>query len=1124
MSKGNDTMRNRDALLRTVHIFAATAIAALTAHAQQTTATAWQTHADAVRKMPGLLRFYSFKDAETAQLDLAGSLDAMMFKGAKDAVPATEPGRVAERSAVVLDSESFEAAALTFPTNAFTVSLWVRPIATGTKTGNADSVNGMIACSGSGYTDGWRIAIYDWKTRRPTIEIGREKGAFGLRANDGLSTGFWNHLAATWDGAAVRLYVNGMLSAEQRYEGTLVPPKASLKLGYAGFGVGSLKLAADELVVFDRALPPEQITDISLSGIPLPETTVKAVARAFLRSADDDDRAALDACIALFDDAQSVPAHLRGMAIERLAAASRNGAELPSRVLEKLPEFMELDADAQRQSALLLAEAYARENKTDAAADVFDHLLSFPDLLPNDTAEIRHRYARVLRQGSRFDAAREQYAKIAEDAQIVPHVRAIASLELAQTWRQENKLEEAAAAFLSAANTTNAPAHLTDEALASAAECSNVLANLPMRDPEASRRRLLPLPAPAITYFVAPKGSDRNPGTIEQPFATLERARDAIRAQRVNNSVLPPGGTTVYLRGGTYSVTNTFTLTEADSGNASAPIVYRAWRDERPVFDGGFRVNAFSKVRDPAILARLPQEAQGKVRVADVKAQGYTSFDAQKGYGYGINNQAMRELFQDGQPLQPARWPNAGFAMTGEVLDPTNRVFTFASDRLDRWALATDMMANGYWYHLWAVCAVPTAPDAAAGTLRLVDRPNYGLRAGQPFYVLNLLEEIDQPGEWFLDRANGLLYVWPTASGWFSASTFTLSRWDKPFIKADNVRDVAFVGLTLEYGQQHGIILNGCINAVVANCVIRRMGGTALTAPQSANLKVYGNLFHTLGHSGMHVTGGNRKNLTSGQVSIENNEVHHFGRCSRTYNPAVLLEGCGARVAHNHFHHAPSSAMRIEGNDHLIEFNDVHHVVQESDDQGGIDMWGNPSYRGVVIRHNRWRDIGGGDHAPCGQAGIRFDDAISGMLVYGNLFERTSTGNFGGVQIHGGHNNIIDSNVFVDCNYGVSFSPWGMKRWNEYLNLDRIQKHLFTEVNIRTLPYSRRYPELAELGKKADINSFWRNTFIGCNTSFYKKPAGTDEWDNRSLPAGTATAPHPFDAAGLYDDPMRAKE
>ncbi len=84
--------------------------------------------------------------------------------------------------------------------------------------------------------------------------------------------------------------------------------------------------------------------------------------------------------------------------------------------------------------------------------------------------------------------------------------------------------------------------------------------------------------------------------------------------------------------------------------------------------------------------------------------------------------------------------------------------------------------------------------------------------------------------------------------------------------------------------------------------------------------------------------------------------------------------------------------MRIEGNDHLIELNAIRHVVEESDDQGGIDMFGNPLYRGVVIRWNRWSDIGGGTES--GAAGVRLDDMISGVTIHGKIFERCGAVHF----------------------------------------------------------------------------------------------------------------------------------
>jgi len=189
--------------------------------------------------------------------------------------------------------------------------------------------------------------------------------------------------------------------------------------------------------------------------------------------------------------------------------------------------------------------------------------------------------------------------------------------------------------------------------------------------------------------------------------------------------------------------------------------------------------------------------------------------------------------------------------------------------------------------------------------------------------------------------------------------------------------------------------------------------------------------------------------------------------------------------------------MRIEGNDHLVEYNLGEFLVQESDDQGAIDMWSNASYRGCVMRYNHWRDVGGGD-IPCGQAGIRFDDAISGMVVYGNIFERTSHGHFGGVQIHGGQMNIIDNNVFIDCNHAVSFSPWSLERFNKYINEDTKSK-LYLDVNIDLPPYSNRYPSLKALKDKSkhNINSIWRNIIAGSKTPWNHAPQGTDFLDNQ---------------------------
>jgi hypothetical protein len=165
-------------------------------------------------------------------------------------------------------------------------------------------------------------------------------------------------------------------------------------------------------------------------------------------------------------------------------------------------------------------------------------------------------------------------------------------------------------------------------------------------------------------------------------------------------------------------------------------------------------------------------------------------------------------------------------------------------------------------------------------------------------------------------------------------------------------------------------------------------------------------------------------------------------------------------------------------------------VVLESDDQGAVDMFGNPTYRGNVYRYNYWHHLGNwerkGEAPPTGQAGIRLDDAICGVLIQGNVFERCSAGalGFGGVQIHGGKDNVVEGNLFVDCSAAMSFSPWGEQRWRNYTG-----RALEASAIDRDL-YLQRYPALARLGDDHDVNTIRNNVALRCGRLLLRAPAG----------------------------------
>jgi len=358
-----------------------------------------------------------------------------------------------------------------------------------------------------------------------------------------------------------------------------------------------------------------------------------------------------------------------------------------------------------------------------------------------------------------------------------------------------------------------------------------------------------------------------------------------------------------------------------------------------------------------------------------------------------------------------------------------------------------------------------------------------------------------------------------------------------PFVELDGVAHVLFRGLAWDTGRDDGVRVKGGEQCVLAGCTVRNLAGDGVVIEGGKGHGLLGCDLYNMGRGGSILRGGDRKTLAASGHFVENCNIHHLSRIDHTYTPAVLANGVGIRIAHNLMHHIGSSAMRVEGNDHLVELNEIHNVVRESDDQGGVDVFGNPTYRGNVYRYNYFHDIGSG--RSCGQAGIRLDDAISGTLIYGNVFQRCAEAQFGGVQIHGGKDNLVDNNLFLDCKQAVSFSPWGAKRWAQFLTEDHGARVL-KEVDITRPPYSTRYPELAALRENPDANHIWRSLVVQCG-QFAVRDRGVNEFLDNHLtsdnPGFVSTAegglrvkqsavdsvglsfpPIPFDEIGLYRD------
>ena len=692
--------------------------------------------------------------------------------------------------------------------------------------------------------------------------------------------------------------------------------------------------------------------------------------------------------------------------------------------------------------------------------------------------------AAALAQG-RLDAAQDGFRAVAKEQSLPPFVRSLAWFGAAETALARKDSAGAIKAWQDLAADASLPRVHRDAARRRIVETERIRKGLPGRNPAAYREQLPTLPEPAAARHVAPGGSDAADGSALNPFRTLERARDAVRAlKKSHGGKLPKGGVRIVVHDGAYPVRRALRLSAEDSGTAEAPVVYQAQPGTTPVFSGGVRITAWKPISDPRLREKLDPSVRGQVVEAGLKTLGV------KDLGDATALRRSPELFCGGVPQTLARWPNEGFIKTGEVLGKEafkvwdsipgckDGKFRYVDDRPKRWTDEPDVRLYGYWFWDWYEEFQKVASiDPAARTFTLAaPYSQYGYRKDQRYFGVNLFCEIDRPGEWYLDRRSGVVYWLPPAHFDLSGSPTTLSVLAEPFVAMENVEHLILLGLAFEEGRGDGIHVRGGAECLVAGCTLRQLGGDGIVVEGGRRHGIFGCAMHTLGCGGARVNGGDRKTLTPGGHFVENCTVSDISRLKRTYTPAVLLDGCGNRVAHNRFERIPSSALRIEGNDQWIELNAIRRVVQESDDQGGLDIFGNPLYRGVVIRWNHWSDIRGGTH--CGAAGVRLDDMISGVAIYGNVFARCGAVQFGGVQIHGGKDNLVDGNVFLDCYAGISFSRWGEQRWLEATG------GFVPEASAP--PYSARYPELARIKADADVNFVSRNVFVRCGGVFLR--------------------------------------
>jgi hypothetical protein len=540
--------------------------------------------------------------------------------------------------------------------------------------------------------------------------------------------------------------------------------------------------------------------------------------------------------------------------------------------------------------------------------------------------------------------------------------------------------------------------------------------------------------AAPLEFYLAPGGADTNPGTKARPFATLAHARDAVRKAKAGAH----RPVNVVLRGGTYYMEQALVLGPEDSGTADCPVTYMAYPGEKPVLSGGRRITGWKR-------------GPGDLWVADIP-------DVKRGKWY------FRQLHVKGQRRVRARLPREGQYNIAGGADPAQRAFQYKPGEIDpKWRNLSDVevVLKQYW---GAARLRIEAVDEAAHVVRFTGDCWRPTSWSNGWYAENVYEGLAKPGDWYLDRKEGVLYYWPmpgearatvdavapVARCWlglvgdwkagklvehliFRGLTFEHSAWS-----LDDKLGFSYPQASIESAPERppwlsplahatqlepevpaGIWCTGARHIRFEDNEIAHTGAWGLRLAQGGckHNEVVGNRFHDIGAGAIRVGGPNNTfedAEETGRTAITDNR---FDECSKVYlgSPAIYIgQSSGNLVAHNEITGECEWAVSVgwtwsympPGNarDNIVEYNHCHDLGR-----GPLGMHGVLYFLGVqpgtVCRHNLIHDVAGSG------SGIVLDNGSSGMLIENNIVHHVDYDallfNFNDLG------NIVGNNVFA---------------------------------------------------------------------------------------------------------------
>ncbi len=573
--------------------------------------------------------------------------------------------------------------------------------------------------------------------------------------------------------------------------------------------------------------------------------------------------------------------------------------------------------------------------------------------------------------------------------------------------------------------------------------------------------------ASTVTYYVDPssKGGD---GSADKPFKAIEEARDAIRSLDKTGE----GGVNVILRNGEYKITSPITFTAEDSGTESFPISYIAENKLGAKLTGGFKLNYSDfKELSSAEKAKLNDTgAASKVQKLDLTKYGVDKSNVGALY---YDPKPLIGLYIDGVGQTVARYPNEGYLNTaGESSDPTHVLIADGDSvsRMKTWDKLSQVGVFGFPRYEWATHAsLITSFDEATGAVNFNLAAGYdGYVEGARYYFSNIYEELDTAGEYYIDTDTCTLYAYLPDGA--KNAELTMSLYNDKLINVNGAEHITFKDVEFSMTRGRTGVEVKSNDVTFDGIKLYGIGGVGMNL-DGYRITVKNSELTGTGEDCIRLYGGDRQTLTSSENLIYNNYFHHWATTGYTYRPAVRADGVGMTISHNEMAYTGHFAIHYYGNDHMIEYNDIHHVTLDSSDAGAIYAGRQWTYYGNVIRYNYIHDMG---NPELGDANaIYFDDGLSGQTVYGNIIQNVYGPKSHALGHGGGRDNKIYNNIFIDIYNGTNVisdvlyvdtrsragaedpTYWAGDTWEFAVQ--------FSEVPVHSEIWKTKYPALAQV-------------------------------------------------------------